>query len=183
MPVVARAGAISYTRRSLYRLFFGLLAGEVIFTLIDMIEPKVLPVLPQFHGASNTEIGVIVGSLNVMLQLLIMPPLGYYSDRLRTRWGRRIPLLMCATPFACLLLAITPFAPEIAAAVGKTAHLGDWMRAIPIKPVILVFAAMVVLYRVAQTVMNTTFFGLLRDVVPGFPDLSSSFRNMSWEWI
>ncbi len=140
--------------------------GEVIFTLIDTIEPKVLPVILQFHGASDTQIGVIVGSLNVVLQLLIMPPLGYYSDRLRTRWGRRIPLLFLATPVACIFLAITPFSPEIASALGQSGHMGALLRAIPVKPVILTFAVMVVLYRMAQTVMNTTFFGLLRDVVP-----------------
>ena len=43
---------------------------------------------------------------------------------------------------------------------------GDWLRSLPVAPVILVFGALVFFYRVVQTMTNTMFFGLLRDVVP-----------------
>lgn len=165
-PPVFRAGTLSYTSRGLTAVFAWLLAGEVVFTLIDMLEPKVLPVILKLHGASDKEIGIIVGSFNAVLQLLIMPPLGYFSDRLRTRWGRRIPLLFWATPFASIFLAITPFAPEIASWALKNESMATWLRSLPITPVILVFAILVLLYRSVQTVTNVTFFGLLRDVVP-----------------
>lgn len=165
-PAVYRAGTLTYTKRGLTAVFAWLLAGEVIFTLIDMIEPKVLPVLLKVHGASDKEIGVIVGSFNAILQLIIMAPLGYYSDRLRTRWGRRIPVLFWTIPFVTFFLAITPFAPEIAGWLERHAVLGDWLRMVPFAPVIIVFAVLVVLYRSAQTVTNVMFFGLLRDVVP-----------------
>ncbi len=161
-----RAGSLTYTAGGLRAVFAWLLAGEIVFTLIDMLEPKVLPVLLKMHGASDKEIGVIVGSFNAILQLLIMPPLGYYSDRLRTRWGRRIPLLFLATPFASLFLAITPFAPEFADWLVASDGLGAWIQSLPVHPVILVFAVLVIAYRAVQTVVNVTFFGLLRDVVP-----------------
>jgi len=161
-----RAGTLIYTAVGLRTVFAWLLAGEVVFTLIDMLEPKVLPVLLKVHGASDKEIGVIVGSFNAILQLVIMAPLGYYSDRLRTRWGRRIPVLFWATPFVTIFLAITPFAPEAAAWLLRFDGTGAWLRALPVAPVILVFAALVLLYRSAQTVTNVMFFGLLRDVVP-----------------
>ena len=60
-PAVFRAGTLTYTAEGLRAVFAWLLAGEVIFTLIDMLEPKVLPVLLKLHGASDKEIGVIVG--------------------------------------------------------------------------------------------------------------------------
>jgi MFS family permease len=163
---VYRAGTLTYTRRGLTTVFAWLLAGEVVFTLIDMLEPKLLPVMLKVHGASDKEIAVIVGSFNAVLQLLIMPPLGYYSDRLRTRWGRRIPLLFWATPFVALFLAITPFAPELATWMRGFDRLGGWLQSLPISPTILFFAILVLLYRSFQTVTNVTFFGLLRDVVP-----------------
>jgi MFS family permease len=161
-----RAGSLTYTAAGLRSVFIWLLAGEVVFTLIDMLEPKVLPVLLKNHGASDKEIGVIVGSFNAVLQLLIMAPLGYYSDRLRTRWGRRIPVLFWATPFVTLFLAITPFAPEITTWLLGLPGPGGWLRSLPVAPVIVVFGVLVLLYRTAQTMTNTTFFGLLRDVVP-----------------
>ena len=163
---IYRAGTLTYTAAGLRAIFVWLLAGEVIFTLIDMLEPKVLPVLLKLHGASDKEIGVIVGSFNALLQLIIMAPLGYYSDRLRTRWGRRIPVLFWATPFVTIFLAITPYAPELAAWLQRCDWTGAWLRSLPVAPVIFVFAALVILYRSFQTVTNVMFFGLLRDVVP-----------------
>ncbi|MES1168264.1 MAG: MFS transporter, partial [Oleiharenicola lentus] len=101
-PVVARAGTLEYTRGGLFAIFGWLLGADLVFKLIDVIEPRVLPVLLKFHGATDTQIGIIIGSFNAVLQLIIMPPLGYYSDRLRTRRGRRIPVLFWATPFVTL---------------------------------------------------------------------------------
>lgn len=161
-----RAGTLVYTRGRLQAVFAWLLAGEVVFTLVDMLEPKLLPVLLKLHGATDTQIAVIIGSFNAALQFLIMPPAGYFSDRLRTRWGRRVPLLLIATPFATLFLALTPFAPELAAWMQHTG-LGDgWLKALPLAPTVAVFAVLVLLFRSAQTVTNVAFFGLVRDVVP-----------------
>ena len=165
-PAVYRAGTLTYTASGLRKVFTWLLIAEVVFTLIDMLEPKVLPVLLKLHGASDKEIGVIVGSFNAILQLIIMPPLGYFSDRLRTRWGRRIPVLFWATPFVTLFLAATPFAPEIAAWLLGHELTGGWLRALPFAPVVAIFALFVLLYRIAQTMTNVPFFGLLRDVIP-----------------
>jgi maltose/moltooligosaccharide transporter len=163
---VYRAGSLTYTAAGLRKVFAWLLGAEIVFTLIDVIEPKLLPVILKMHGASDKEIAVIVGSFNAVLQLLIMPPLGYYSDRLRTRWGRRIPLLFWATPFVTLFLAVTPFAPEIAHWLVQFPAANEWIGSFSVTPTIFVFAVLVVLYRAAQTVTNVTFFGLLRDVVP-----------------
>lgn len=161
-----RAGSLIYTPADLRSVFAWLLGAEVIYTLIDMIEPLVLPVLLKAEGATATQIGIILGSFTAVLQLVIMPPLGYWSDRLRTRWGRRIPILFWATPFVSIFLALTPFAPEIAHRLLGLDGVGRWMQSLDIAPVILAFGVLVFLYRVVQTVTNTAFFGLLRDVIP-----------------
>ena len=160
-----RAGTLTYTARGLANVFALLLWGDVVFTLIDNIEPTVLPVILQAHGASNTAIGIIIITFNTVLQAVIMPPLGYYSDRLRTRWGRRIPILALTIPFVTVFLALTPFSPEIAR-WAEGAGLGGLVRVLPVAPVIGTFALFVLLYRAIQTATNVTFFGLLRDVVP-----------------
>lgn len=165
-PIVARAGTLQYTRGNLVAIFAWLLGAEVVFVLIDIIEPQVLPVLLKFHGATDTQIAIIIGSVNAVLQLLIMPPLGYWSDRLRTRWGRRIPVLFWVTPFVTLFLVLTPFSPEIATWLSGVPVINNWLHLLPIAPVILVFAVLVILYRTVQTATNVCFFGLLRDVVP-----------------
>lgn len=165
-PIIARAGTLEYTRGGLFAVFAWLLGAEVVFVLIDIIEPQVLPVLLKLHGATDTQIAFIVGSINAVLQLLIMPPLGYWSDRLRTKWGRRIPVLFWVTPFVTLFLALTPFSPELAAWLADVPVVNRWLHLLPVAPVILVFAMLVFLYRAVQNATNVCFFGLLRDVVP-----------------
>ena len=165
-PIIARACTLEYTRGGLIALFAWLLGAEVVFVLIDIVEPQILPVLLKFHGATDTQIAIIIGSVNAVLQLLIMPPLGYWSDRLRTKWGRRIPVLFWVTPFVTLFLALTPFSPELAAWLAGVPVVKDWLHLLPIAPVILVFTVLVILYRAVQTATNVCFFGLLRDVVP-----------------
>lgn len=161
-----RAGTLVYDAAGLRNVFAWLLGAEVVYTLIDMLEPLVLPILLKAHGATDTQIGIMLGSFTAGLQLLIMPPLGYWSDRLRTKWGRRIPVLFWATPFVSLFLALTPFAPDIANRLLGIDGLGAWMQSLSVAPAVLVFGVLVFSYRVVQTVTNTMFFGLLRDVIP-----------------
>lgn len=162
---VYRAGTLTYTARGLTNVFALLLWGDVVFTLIDNVEPTLLPVILKAHGASNTAIGIIIITFNTVLQAVIMPPLGYYSDRLRTRWGRRIPILALTIPFVTIFLALTPFSPELAR-WAEGAGLGGLFRVLPVAPIVGTFALFVFLYRAIQTATNVTFFGLLRDVVP-----------------
>lgn len=163
---VYRAGTLSYTRAGLALLFFWLLAGDVIYVLIDQIEPRVLPLLLREHGASDQQISVIVGSIISLLNLMVTPVLGYRSDRLRSRWGRRIPYLFWATPFVSLFLAITPYAPEIAGHFGHTFLGQQCLALLPWSPVISTFAALVALYQFFEMFVGSIYFYLFRDVVP-----------------
>jgi len=64
------------------------------------------------------------------------------------------------------MLAITPYAPDIAAALGGNAWLGQLCEALHLKPVIVCFGVITVLYRFAISVTSPMFFSLFRDVVP-----------------
>jgi MFS family permease len=165
-PTAYSAGTLTYDRAGLARLFTVLLTGDLVFTLVDQLEPRVLPIILRQHGASDTEIAVIVSSITSLMQLLVMPVVSYRSDRLRSRWGRRIPYLFWATPFVSITLALTPFAPDMAAALGQQESFLRLSQALHLQPVILCFGLITVLYRFSISITSPMFFSLFRDVVP-----------------
>jgi Na+/melibiose symporter-like transporter len=163
---VFRTGTLTYNRKGLTRLFTWLMAGDVVFVLISQIEPRVLPVLLKLHGATDSQITFIVSSIPAILTLLINPVVSYCSDRTKTSRGRRIPYLLWATPFVSLLLAITPFAPQIANALGDSSMVKYLTGLTGASSVVLMFGIFVLLYQIFQNVVSAVFFYLLRDVVP-----------------
>lgn len=160
------AGSLSYDGRGLRKLFGWLLAGDVVFVLINQIEPRVLPVLLKIHGATDSQITFIVGSIPALLTLLINPVVSYCSDRTRTKQGRRIPYLLWATPFVSLFLALTSFAPEIARAIEHIPWVSKLAERTGISIVVILYGCLVLLYQIFQNVVAAIFFYLFRDVVP-----------------
>lgn len=163
---IHRIGTLSYTARELALLFFWLLAGDVLFVFIDQIEPRVLPILLKRHGATDQQIAIIVSSFAAMVSLFINPIVSYRSDRKRSRLGRRIPYILWATPFVGVLLALTPFAPDLADLALQVGWLARGLEKLPWAPVIVMFALMVLLYQIFEKVVASIYFYLFRDVVP-----------------
>ncbi len=162
----ARVGTLVYTRRGLVTLFFWVLAGDFLFSLMDTVEPRVLPLILERHGASNKEISVIVTSLAAGVNCLVNPVVSYCSDRTQSRWGRRIPYLALATPFVAIFLALIPFAPEVTGWLQHFAASRAVFALLPVSPLIAVFAVLVVIYQVFNMVVGSVYYYLLRDVVP-----------------
>lgn len=83
--------------------------------------------LPQFYA--SREIGLslavtgLVFSLCRIADVFIDPVMGYISDRLKTRWGRRRPLLVLGTPILILGIWMT-FVPGGPVSV---AYLSFWL--------------------------------------------------------
>lgn len=165
-PSTYHAGTLAYTKAALYRLFFWLLVGDVVYTLVGQLEIRVFPVFLKQHGASDKIIGLIAGSIPSFMRLFLNPIVNYRSDRKRTPRGRRIPYLLWAGPLSVLFLALVPFAPEISAALGGTRWLAALLEKVPLAPVILIFASLAIFYQTFQLVFSPAYFCLLRDVVP-----------------
>lgn len=76
-----------------------------VFSLVCWIlVPTVSPVLMDKAGASSTTIGWILGTLPQTINFILVPFFCIYSDRTRTRFGRRIPYLAVFAPLICLAL-------------------------------------------------------------------------------
>ncbi|MXZ88716.1 MAG: MFS transporter [Dehalococcoidia bacterium] len=51
------------------------------------------------------------------------PLIGYWSDRTRSRWGRRIPFVLAATPFMCIFFVLLWIPPNPGETIGNVIYL------------------------------------------------------------
>jgi len=112
-------GSLTYTAGGLAVVFCWLLWGDFAWSMRDRAVPAVMQLLFKRFGASDMVTGLIFSSLPAALGMIISPIVSYKSDRLRTRWGRRIPFLIVPVPNSASNLA-TVWDP------GHPASIGLW---------------------------------------------------------
>ena len=79
----------------------------------DRAIPPVIQLLFKRYGASDMLTAILLSSLPAALGLVVGPVIGYKSDRLRSRMGRRIPILFFSTPFIVLSMVGLAFARNL----------------------------------------------------------------------
>lgn len=123
---------------------FRLLAVTVFSFAITMIsntlEPAVLghKVLELVPGQRNTALGFTTFA-GLVVAILVQPIVGVFSDRTRSRWGRRLPY--CAAgiilvAFSLYMIALAPVFGLVVAGVllvqlGSNTVQGPWQALIP----------------------------------------------------
>ncbi len=99
---VAAAPALPWAR--LLGIATGSLALAAIWSLYNVFMPLLLGAFLESRAAR----GAIMGLDNVVA-LLLIPVVGAWSDRVRGRWGRRLPFLLAGVPVAALAFATLPW--------------------------------------------------------------------------
>ena len=152
-----RVGTLAYTRAGLAVLFLWLLGGDFAWSMRDRAVPAVMQLLFNKYTGSDTVTGILFSSLPAALGLVLGPVVGYRSDRLRTRWGRRLPFLLGTVPFIVLAMAGLALCEPLGRALGGLlgAH-----------SVLIVMALCWTAFEICCIVANTVFGGLINDVVP-----------------
>ena len=89
-PEVYKCGSLIYTKRGLIAMFAWMLWGDFCFTLMETIVPSIIPLKMNSMGASGTLISLMMTSVPAVFNFTITPVISIWSDRLRTKWGRRI---------------------------------------------------------------------------------------------
>ena len=91
-------GSLTYTSAGLVVLFLLLLLGDFGWMMRERsIVPLGQLLLKKFH-TSDLMISMLFGSIPAGLTIIIWPIVSVWSDRTRSRWGRRIPSLFWPTP-------------------------------------------------------------------------------------
>lgn len=112
---VFHVGTLTYTKAGLFSLFTWLLWGGFCFMLMEVAAPAVLQVNLNEMGAPNWVLGLVLSTIPGVLNMTICPASSFWSDRFRSRWGRRIPFLFLATIPLTLFLVLLGFSKQIGA--------------------------------------------------------------------
>jgi Na+/melibiose symporter-like transporter len=157
-------GTLRYTTGGLFFLFIWLLLGDFCSVMFQQIFKNFLPLFLEKQHASNTLISFLTMGVGGFMNLLLLPNISMASDRCRTRWGRRIPFLFFATPFAAVALIAIGYSEEM----GRWLHtVGGPLAAVSQTAVVLgVIFLLVVVYDLSLMITNNVFQYLVRDVVP-----------------
>ena len=104
-------GTLTYDKRGLWLVFFWLMWNDFSITLLEQVT-GLTGILMRDRGASYTLIATF-GSVGGLLGMWINPVFSTWSDRLRTRFGRRRPFLLISTPLFAVSLCAIAFMPDL----------------------------------------------------------------------
>jgi maltose/moltooligosaccharide transporter len=102
-----------------FLLGFGFFGVSVIWGVYNAFVPLFLA---NKFGLSPVWIGFFM-TLDNIAALLIQPPVGAWSDRLRTPIGRRMPFILIGAPLAALAFGLIPLASVLPLFVACTSTL------------------------------------------------------------
>jgi len=103
--------------RNLWLLFF------LVPPRVENLSPAVPPLI---WGPIELDPRVFVGVLLTagrLIEAFDDPIIGWWSDRFRSRWGRRLPFVLCATPFYALFFGLLWLTPWGGANFGNAIYL------------------------------------------------------------
>ena len=119
-PVVEdkwQIGTLTYEKAGLIALFWWLLLGDFALAMRDRSMPQVVQLLLKHYHASDTLVATLMTVLPTVIGMFLGPIVSFRSDRLRSRWGRRIPFLLIPTPVAALSMIALAACPQVGQAM------------------------------------------------------------------
>lgn len=156
-------GTLTYTTGGLIVLFCWLLWGDFAWSMKERAVWPSAQIMFKKFDASDLITGLLLGTLPGAISLMIGPIISYRSDRLRSRWGRRIPFLLIPTPFIVLSMLGMAYSPECGRWLHQT--LGNDSPGLNAASLVML-GCFWMFFEVGTIAANTVFGGLVNDVVP-----------------
>ena len=100
----------------LFLIGFGFFGVSVLWSLYNTYVPILLE---QKFALDSAAIGFFL-SLDNIAALFIQPPVGAWSDRVRTKLGRRLPFILVGAPIAAVAFGLVPLADSLPLFVACT---------------------------------------------------------------
>ena len=128
----------------------------------ERLLPVLMPLSLREFDCSNQLIGLIVGSLPSVLNIMVNPWVSFRSDRTRSKWGRRIPYLAATTPIAAIFMVMIGWAPKLGDMLASL--FGGTVSSATFGLVLLVLFC--ILYQFFNLFVSSVFYYLFADVMP-----------------
>ena len=159
-----KCGTLVYSKKGLILIFAWLLWGDFCFTLMETIAGSVMPWKFKSLNASDTTTSLIMTSLPAIFNFFVTPSISIWSDRIRTRWGRRLPFILTTMPFLTASLVLIAYSDSIGAWIQH--HLADGSPIGQAKVAIMVLAVCAGMFDLFNMFVSTVYWYLFNDVVP-----------------
>ncbi|KQW93635.1 hypothetical protein ASC94_13595 [Massilia sp. Root418] len=157
-PLLLAAGLAS-----LLPLCFFLLMGDLAWSLKERAVQEVVKAQLREFSQHPVLLNVLFGALPALLSLLFGPLVGAWSDRTRTRLGRRIPFLLCGAPLLSGSLVGLAYSEALADASLAWFGIDAAYRREAVIACMGVFWALFELFSITG---NALFIALVNDTVP-----------------
>ena len=158
------AGTLRYRLPKLLAVSIYLLWGGFCYSMLAyVLIPTLLPLALNSFGASGALIGLICGSIPAAMNMVMSPALGASSDRLRTRWGRRIPYLAVSVPFVTFFMILVGWTPQITELLHRILPTG--MVSFGTLGIVLI-CIFSVLFQFFNLFVGNVYYWLMPDVLP-----------------
>jgi len=148
---------------SLVPLYCFLLLGDVAWSLKERAVQELVKAQLREFSQDPVLLNILFGALPAMLSLFIGPLVGAWSDRTRSRFGRRIPFLLAIAPLLAGCLMALAYAQPIADFLLLHAG-GDPTERNP--AVVACMSVFWALFELFSILSNALFIALVNDTVP-----------------
>ena len=161
-----RVGTLHYTKAGLFAIFGWMIMANLCFNLFEGNGGAgSIPLYLQdnFH-ISNTLVSVLFNFIPMIIGTFMTPVISFWSDRTRTRFGRRIPYILFTAPFLVLFAVALGFSDDIIALCKLKVAAGSTVAPMTVALVIIGF--LTVGWAFFNEFVGTVYYYLLPDVMP-----------------
>ncbi len=161
-----RCGTLHYTKAGLFALFGWMIMANLCFGLFEGNGGAgSIPFYLQdnFH-ISNTMVSVLFNFIPMLIGTVMTPIISFWSDRTRTRLGRRIPYILYTAPFLVLFAVALGFSDDIIAFCKV--HFATNSTIAPLGAALCAIGFLTIGWAFFNEFVGTVYYYLLPDVMP-----------------